>query len=46
MKNDAMEYVKKCHKGQRHKDLFNAPSSELGALTTPWPFARWGGWTS
>jgi len=34
--------VKRCDKCQRHEDKFNAPSSELGALTTPWPFARWG----
>jgi len=32
MKNDSEEYVKMC----------NAPSSEIGTLTTSWPFARLG----
>jgi len=40
MMSDSMEYVKKCDKFQRLGGVFNAPSSELGALTTALPFVR------
>lgn len=33
IKNDAMEYVRRCGKYQKYGDVFNAPSSELGALS-------------
>lgn len=33
MKNDAMEYVRRCGKYQKYRAVFNASSSELGALT-------------
>jgi hypothetical protein len=39
--NDSMEYVKRCDKCLRYGDVFNALSSELGTLTTPWPFSKW-----
>jgi len=40
MENDVMEYVRRCEKGQRYGDVFNAPLFKLSAHTTNWSFVK------
>ncbi|KAJ9697179.1 hypothetical protein PVL29_009102 [Vitis rotundifolia] len=42
METDCCQFVQKCPECQIHGDLIHAPSSELHALTSPWPFSVWG----
>ena len=39
METDCCQFVQKCLECQIHGDLIHAPSSELHALTSPWPFS-------
>ena len=36
------QFVHRCSECQMHGDLIHVPSSELHALTSPWPFSVWG----
>ena len=36
------QFVQRCSECQMHGDLIHVPSSELHALTSPWPFSVWG----
>jgi len=42
MKNDCVEYVKKCESCQKHADWSRAPLEVLHSINTPWPFHTWG----
>ncbi|CAL2248223.1 unnamed protein product [Prunus armeniaca] len=42
MKNDAYNFVKKCHTGQVHANLSHKPPTLLQDMRTPWPFHTWG----
>ncbi|RDY07185.1 Gypsy retrotransposon integrase-like protein 1, partial [Mucuna pruriens] len=42
LKNDCMNFVKKCDKCQRFAEGHKAPPEKLHAMTSPWPFCRWG----
>ncbi|RVW19029.1 hypothetical protein CK203_095030 [Vitis vinifera] len=42
METDCCQFVQRCPKSQIHGDLIHVPSSELHALTSPWPFSIWG----
>ena len=39
---DCCHFVQRCPECQIHGDLIHVPSSELHALTSPWPFSVWG----
>lgn len=43
LRTDCREYVKKCVKCQMFADLHKAPPETRSSMTTPWPFAMWGG---
>ena len=42
MKNDCIEYVRKCESCQKHADWSHAPPEVLHSINTPWPFHTWG----
>ena len=42
METDYCQFVQRCPECQIHGDLIHVPSSELHALTSPWPFSIWG----
>ena len=42
METDRCLFVQRCPECQMHGDLIHVPSSELHALTSPWPFSVWG----
>ncbi|CAL9005243.1 unnamed protein product [Prunus brigantina] len=42
MKNDAYNFVKKCHTCQVHANLSHKPPMLLQDMRTPWPFHTWG----
>ncbi|XP_021833842.1 uncharacterized protein LOC110773621 [Prunus avium] len=42
MKNDAYNFVKKCHTCQVHANLSHNPPTLLQDMGTPWPFHTWG----
>ena len=42
METDCFQFVEKCPECQMHEDMIHVPSSELHALTSPWPFSVWG----
>ena len=42
MRQDAMEFVRKCDKCQRFANIQHQPSNELISLVAPWPFSQWG----
>ncbi|WKA04769.1 hypothetical protein VitviT2T_022776 [Vitis vinifera] len=42
METDCCQFVQRCPECQIHGDLIHVPSSELHALTSPWPFSVWG----
>ena len=42
MKTNCFQFIQRCLECQIHGDLIHAPSSELHALTSPWPFLVWG----
>ncbi|RDY11302.1 hypothetical protein CR513_04053, partial [Mucuna pruriens] len=42
LKQDCMEYVKRCDKCQRFVEGHKAPPERLHSITSPWPFFKWG----
>src|ERR1044072_9456178 len=42
MKNDCMNYERKCDKCQKISNLSKASPAEITAIVSPWPFALWG----
>ncbi|MCR2847796.1 reverse transcriptase-like protein [Weizmannia coagulans] len=42
MESDCCRFVQRCPECQMHADLIHVPPSELHALTSPWPFSKWG----
>ncbi|XP_057803713.1 uncharacterized protein LOC131019046 [Salvia miltiorrhiza] len=42
MKADATDYAKKCDKCQRFAQISHLPPEPLTAITSPWPFMKWG----
>ncbi|RDY13735.1 hypothetical protein CR513_01291, partial [Mucuna pruriens] len=42
LKSDCMGFVKKCDKCQRFAEGDKAPPEMLHAITSPWPFCKWG----
>ena len=39
---DAETFVRACKQCQLHSNVARAPSTDLRALSSPWPFAQWG----
>lgn len=42
MQKDALEYVKKCDKCQKHSPIIHQPATKLHPIKSPWPFTMWG----
>ncbi|KAL2518399.1 Rve domain-containing protein [Abeliophyllum distichum] len=42
LKKDALTHVRKCDKCQRFATIPRQPHQELTAVSSPWPFAKWG----
>ena len=42
MKKDAMKFVKRCEKCQKHAPLIHQHSEPCPSIVSPWPFTRWG----
>ncbi|RDX64715.1 Gypsy retrotransposon integrase-like protein 1, partial [Mucuna pruriens] len=42
LRNDCMDYVRKCEKCQRFAEGHKAPPEHLRSITSPWPFCKWG----
>ncbi|RDX80912.1 Gypsy retrotransposon integrase-like protein 1, partial [Mucuna pruriens] len=42
LKNDCMNFVKKCDKCQRFVEGYKASPEKLHTMTSPWPFCQWG----
>ena len=42
MQKDAMEYVRKCKRCQKHAPLIHQPTGNLNPISSPWPFAQYG----
>ncbi|KAL5578611.1 hypothetical protein UlMin_011053 [Ulmus minor] len=42
MMKDAIKFVKKCEKCQKHAPLIHQHSEPYHSVVSPWPFARWG----
>ena len=42
MRNDAVEYVRKCERCQKHAHLIHQLAGHLNPISSPWPFAQWG----
>ncbi|RDY12073.1 Retrovirus-related Pol polyprotein from transposon 17.6, partial [Mucuna pruriens] len=42
MRNDCMNFVKKCDKCQRFAEGHKAPPERLHSIMAPWPFHKWG----
>ena len=42
MKQDVVNYVKRCDQCQRHSPIPRMPSKVLNPVTSPWPFVQWG----
>ncbi|XP_057803371.1 uncharacterized protein LOC131018675 [Salvia miltiorrhiza] len=42
MKGDAAGYARKCDKCQRFAQISHLPPEPLTAITSPWPFMKWG----
>ncbi|RDX65631.1 hypothetical protein CR513_55692, partial [Mucuna pruriens] len=40
LKNDYMEYVKKCDRCQRFTEVLKSPPESLHSITSPWPFYK------
>ena len=39
MQNDAVEYIQKCERCQKHAPLIHQPAGHLNPISSPWPFA-------
>ncbi|MCI11506.1 gypsy retrotransposon integrase-like protein, partial [Trifolium medium] len=42
MKEDCVDYVKRCDKCQRFSNLHQTPLEHLSSVVSPWPFFKWG----
>ena len=42
MRNDAVEYVRKCEQCKKHAHLIHQPTGHLNPISSPWPFTQWG----
>ncbi|XP_074288968.1 uncharacterized protein LOC141614113 [Silene latifolia] len=42
MRNDAMEFAKRCDACQRHAHVSHQPAEPLHQVISPWPFMKWG----
>ncbi|XP_022874289.1 uncharacterized protein LOC111393127 [Olea europaea var. sylvestris] len=42
LKNDALQFIRKCDKCQRFSPIQRQPSQDLTAVSSPWPFSKWG----
>ncbi|XP_022891492.1 uncharacterized protein LOC111406334 [Olea europaea var. sylvestris] len=42
IRQDSLEFVKRCDKCQRLAPIINTPPRELNPVTVPWPFSKWG----
>ena len=42
MQNDAVEYVRRCERCQRHAHLILQPERHLNYVSSSWPFSQWG----
>ncbi|XP_057803119.1 uncharacterized protein LOC131018411 [Salvia miltiorrhiza] len=42
MKADAADYARKCDKCQRFAQISHLPPEPMTAITSPWPFMKWG----
>jgi len=42
VRQDCAEYVKRCKSCQENDPLIHQPPTNLEAISTPWPFAKWG----
>ena len=42
METNCYKFVQRCLECQMQEDFIHVPSSELHALTSPWPFSVWG----
>ncbi|RDX62562.1 Pro-Pol polyprotein, partial [Mucuna pruriens] len=42
LKADCMDYVKRCDTCQRFASTHQAPAERMHAVTSPWPFHKWG----
>ncbi|RDX82659.1 Tf2-9, partial [Mucuna pruriens] len=42
MRNDCMDFVKRCDKCQRFAEDHKAPPERLHSVMAPWPFHKWG----
>ncbi|XP_022894074.1 uncharacterized protein LOC111408560 [Olea europaea var. sylvestris] len=42
LKQDALEFVRKCDKCERFSPVQRQPSQELTTVSSPWPFSKWG----
>ena len=41
LKNDCINYARKCHKCQIYTDKIHVPPSPLYVMVSPWPFSMW-----
>jgi len=42
MKEDAVDFIKKCDRCQRHASMQRQLAAPLSQLSAPWPFTQWG----
>ncbi|XP_012853632.1 PREDICTED: uncharacterized protein LOC105973157 [Erythranthe guttata] len=42
MRKDAMQFVQKCDKCQKHGPLIHVPGEDMTIITAPHPFTQWG----
>ena len=42
LKNDCINYVRKCHKCQIYADKIHVSPTSLNVMVSPWPFSMWG----
>ena len=41
LKNDCIQFARKCHKCQTYRDKIHVSPIELHVITMPWPFSIW-----
>lgn len=41
MQRDAVDFVKKCDRCQRHAPIIHQPGGNLNPIASPWPFTQW-----
>ena len=42
IRDDYINYVRKCHKCQIYADKIHVPPMSLNVMVSPWPFSMWG----